>query len=211
MASPTASSSYWMGVALEEAEAALAEGEVPVGCVFVEEGREVARAHNATNATLNPTRHAELVAMDSQPDVDWSRTELYVTCEPCIMCAAALVQVGVKKVHFGCRNDKFGGCGSILSLHEGHFACVEGLRSDDAVLAFQRFYARQNSRTADGVVGRPRKKKKRPPSQECPVLDAAVGGDERVVATSGAVRRRGEGRQRDHTTRDSTTSLLTTD
>jgi len=54
---------------------------------------------------------------NNQHDIDLSQCSLYVTCEPCIMCAAALVEVGIGRVVFGCRNDKFGGCGSILSLH----------------------------------------------------------------------------------------------
>jgi tRNA-specific adenosine deaminase 2 len=74
------------------------------------------------------TRHAELVAVDSAPrGVAWREADLYVTCEPCIMCASALAQLGVKRVFFGCRNDKFGGCGSILRLHVGKYEVVEGL------------------------------------------------------------------------------------
>ena len=137
----------WMASALEEAEIALKEGEVPVGCIYVEDSREVARAHNVTNATMNPTAHAELVAMAAHPDVDWTRCDLYVTCEPCIMCASALAQVGIRRVVFGCRNDKFGGCGSILSLHQGRFDLFEGPGKDDAITIFQRFYARDNVRT----------------------------------------------------------------
>ena len=64
------------------------------------------------------------------------------------MCASALAQLGLKKCYFGCRNEKFGGCGSILSLHEGHYPCVEGLRKAEAVDLFQRFYDRENQRTA---------------------------------------------------------------
>lgn len=136
----------WMLRALEEAEGALRAGEVPVGCVFVCDGEEVASGSNLTNATMNPTRHAELVAIDSVSDRrDWSRCEVYVTCEPCIMCASALAQLGVKKVHFGCRNDKFGGCVSILTA--GNFECVEGQGKEEAVALFRQFYERHNERT----------------------------------------------------------------
>ena len=146
----------WMRRALDLAEAAVEEGEVPVGCVFVSpEGVEVASGANETNETMCATRHAELVAIDGalaraaerNRPVDWSKCELYVTCEPCIMCASALAQMGIARCYFGCRNDKFGGCGSILSLHEGKFDCVEGLRKDAAVDLFRRFYDRENART----------------------------------------------------------------
>ncbi|KAK7233596.1 dCMP-type deaminase [Aureococcus anophagefferens] len=135
----TPTDDMWMRRALELAEDAVAEqGEVPVGCVFVNDNNvEIASAANETNEAMCATRHAELVAIDGalkhsaargQP-LDWTRCALYVTCEPCIMCASALSQLGIAKCYFGCRNDKFGGCGSILSLHEGNFDIVEGLRA----------------------------------------------------------------------------------
>lgn len=136
-----------MRVALSEAELALREGEVPVGCVFVRGEEEVARAHNETNESMNPTKHAELVAMMKHPDVDWTQCDLYVTCEPCIMCASALAQVGIRRVIFGCKNDKFGGCGSILNLHEGQYDVIEGNCKDEAIAIFQSFYKRANVRT----------------------------------------------------------------
>ena len=129
---------------------------MPVGCVFVSsEGVEVACGANETNVEMCATRHAELVAIDGAmsraaqrgQQVDWTTCELYVTCEPCIMCASALSQMGIAKCYFGCRNDKFGGCGSILSLHEGHFECVEGIMKDAAVDLFRTFYDRENVRT----------------------------------------------------------------
>jgi tRNA-specific adenosine deaminase 2 len=77
---------------------------------------------------------------------------LYVTCEPCIMCAAALAEVKIGKVIFGCRNDKFGGCGSILRLHEsnsiapGHlgYPIVAGVLKDESIRMLQSFYNREN-------------------------------------------------------------------
>ena len=88
------------------------------------EAEVLARAHNATNATKNGTRHAELVAIDhillerKLPPAVLAECDVYVTCEPCIMCAGALALVRVRRVVFGCRNDRFGGCGSILSVHQ---------------------------------------------------------------------------------------------
>ena len=72
--------------------------------------------------------------------------DLYVTCEPCVMCAAALGRLGVRRVVFGCANDRFGGCGSVLSLHEGKYPAQGGLLAQEAVGLFRKFYARENSR-----------------------------------------------------------------
>ena len=85
--------------------------------------RIIATASNETNETRDSTRHAELVAIDAilaeHGSLDIvAKCELYVTVEPCLMCAAALAQVHIKTVFFGCHNDKFGGCGSVLNLHE---------------------------------------------------------------------------------------------
>lgn len=150
------STARWMGRALAEAEVALGRGEVPVGCVVVREDREVASGSNETNLTMNPTRHAELVAVAKCSEKDWSACDVYVTCEPCIMCASALAQLGVRRVYYGCRNDKFGGCGSILAVHEGHFECVEGCGKREAVALFRRFYARHNDRTVETPLAKRR-------------------------------------------------------
>ena len=113
-----------MGEALREAEVALAASEVPVGCVYVHPERGVVmRGHNRTVASCNNTRHAELEAADrfllgGGELCALAESTLYVTVEPCIMCAFGLRQLGVRRVVFGCRNDKFGGCGSVLSVHD---------------------------------------------------------------------------------------------
>lgn len=86
---------------------------------------------------------------------DFRKCSLYVTCEPCIMCAAALSRIGIGKVYFGCRNDKFGGCGSILSLHEDMepnykgYQTVSGLLEAEAVKLLQSFYERENMHAPD--------------------------------------------------------------
>lgn len=93
--------------------------------------RVLAAAHNATNRTKNGTRHAELVAIDDVllrqglPPAVLAACDVYVTCEPCIMCAGALALVRVRRVVFGCRNDRFGGCGSILSVHQAKYVGIE--------------------------------------------------------------------------------------
>ncbi|KAG5564994.1 hypothetical protein RHGRI_001012 [Rhododendron griersonianum] len=120
----------FMELAVQQAKDALDSLEVPVGFVIVEDGEVIASGRNRTTETRNATRHAEIEAIDilleqwhqnglSAVEVaeNFSKCVLYVTCEPCIMCAAALSILGVKEVYYGCANDKFGGCGSILSLH----------------------------------------------------------------------------------------------
>ncbi|RHY24649.1 hypothetical protein DYB32_008757 [Aphanomyces invadans] len=110
---------------------ALDRGEVPVGCVFVLNNEVIGRGGNRTNELFNATKHAELVAIDAilEEEAYTSSTFRectlydcrYVTCEPCIMCAAALALLHVKRVVFGCHNDRFGGNGSILSLQDAKY------------------------------------------------------------------------------------------
>lgn len=106
-------------MALDLGRKALENGEVPVGCLFVREGEIIARAQNKTNEFMNATSHAEMVALKEMAadSSSLANCDLYVTIEPCIMCAAALRQVGIRHVYFGAFNDKFGGNGSVLNLH----------------------------------------------------------------------------------------------
>lgn len=116
----------WMSRAFEMAREALQNGEVPVGCLLVHREQVVGRGRNEVNETKNATRHAEMVALDQL--LDWcrrsnldgarvcERTVLYVTVEPCIMCAAALRLMHIPLVVYGCRNERFGGCGSVLDV-----------------------------------------------------------------------------------------------
>ena len=116
----------FMRLALGQARAALSLGEVPVGCVIVRAERVVSAGHNLANTRMDATCHAELVAIEklAAESVGGSRRrllegcELYVTCEPCVMCAAALGMLGVERVVMGCCNPVFGGAGSVLSLHK---------------------------------------------------------------------------------------------
>ncbi|EPS72078.1 hypothetical protein M569_02680, partial [Genlisea aurea] len=159
----------FMKLALEQAKLALECLEVPVGCVIIEDQKVISSGRNRTNETRNATRHAEMEAIDELLE-RWqrnglTRTEvvsrfsnctLYVTCEPCIMCAAALSIMGIKEVYYGCANDKFGGCGSILSLHtEGPeklvsaavrkgFKCTGGILASEAINLLRSFYEQGN-------------------------------------------------------------------
>jgi len=127
--------------ALEVARDGLSAGEVPVGCLFVLENKIIAKSHNLTVKTKNATTHCEVncireITANGRED-DLKRATLYVTVEPCIMCAHALALGGVTKVIYGCDNDKFGGNGSILSLHNfpsvNTYKVTRGVLADEAI------------------------------------------------------------------------------
>lgn len=148
--------SRYMREALAEGKNALERGEVPVGCVFVDVAKDevVARGSNQTNATRNGTSHAELVCIQdlaTRCAGDLSSCELFVTCEPCIMCAAALRMLRIKAVYFGCHNDRFGGNGSVLSLHGGpdSYPVHPGILKAEAIELFQDFYTMENRRAPE--------------------------------------------------------------
>ncbi len=109
-----------MGRALEMARLAALRGEVPVGAVLVREGRVVAEGHNRTVTDADPTAHAEVVVLRAaarqQGDFRLEGTTLYVTLEPCAMCAGALVLARVPRVVFAARDPKAGMAGSLGDL-----------------------------------------------------------------------------------------------
>ncbi|KAF3703185.1 tRNA-specific adenosine deaminase 2 [Channa argus] len=151
----------WMGTAFDMAKDALESGEVPVGCLMVYNDEVVGKGRNEVNETKNATRHAELVSLDQL--MDWchrsnldvrsvcKQTALYVTVEPCIMCAAALRLLNIPVVVYGCRNERFGGCGSVLDVSSANlpqtgttFKCVSGHRAEEAVEMLKTFYKQEN-------------------------------------------------------------------
>ena len=112
---------YWMNVALEEARAAAAVGDVPVGAVIVDAAgdRELARGRNRREVDRDPTAHAEIVALRAAATVlgQWRiEATLYVTQEPCPMCAGALVNARVKRLVYGCPNPKAGAVATLFQL-----------------------------------------------------------------------------------------------
>lgn len=143
----------FMQKAIDTAEQALAEGETPVACVLVLDGEVVARGMNDTNRSLNGTRHAEFLAisefLSKFPITKLAETDLYVTVEPCIMCASALRQYGIRTVYYGCGNERFGGNGSVLSIHSDEsldppYPSYGGLYRKEAIMLLRRFYIQEN-------------------------------------------------------------------
>ena len=110
----------YMLEALKEAELARLEDEVPIGCVIVKNDQVIARAHNQRENTNNPLGHAETLAIKKASEVlnDWQLVdcELYVTIEPCIMCAGAIIQSRVSKVIYGAPDLKGGAFGSSIDV-----------------------------------------------------------------------------------------------
>lgn len=110
----------YMKVALQQAKKALKLGEVPIGCVIVYDKEIIARGYNRRNTDKNTLAHAEITAINraSKKIGDWRLEEctLYVTLEPCQMCAGAIVQARIPRVVMGCMNPKAGCAGSILNL-----------------------------------------------------------------------------------------------
>lgn len=122
MPSITSIHEKYMNAALKLARKALALGEVPIGCVIVYQGKIIGRGYNRRNTDKNTLAHAEITAISkaSKKIGDW-RLEgctLYVTLEPCQMCAGAIVQARIPEVVMGCMNPKAGCGGSILNLLE---------------------------------------------------------------------------------------------
>jgi len=124
----------FMKSALKEAMKAYKEGEVPVGCVIVREGKIIAKAGNSMVKSNSSLSHAEMKAIRSaqRKTGDW-RLEgctIYSTVEPCIMCISAIALSRIERAVYGCKDPKFGGCGSLAEIHKigrlNHKTRVEG-------------------------------------------------------------------------------------
>jgi tRNA(adenine34) deaminase len=144
----------WMRLALQEALAAEEEGEVPVGAIVVYENRIIGRGHNRTVATSDPSAHAEILALGAAGAAvgDWrlSGVDIYVTLEPCAMCAGAIQLGRLRRVVFGPRDPKFGGCGSVLDvLREPRLnhqvEVIEGVMAEESRALLQGFFRRLRS------------------------------------------------------------------
>ena len=141
-----------MREALAEAEQALAHGDVPVGAVVVRDGVIVGRGHNRKETDGDPTAHAEMIAITQAAAAleTWrlEETTLYVTLEPCLMCAGAIVNARIPRVVFGAKDPKAGACGSLyqvgLDARLNHRFEVEGgVLEKECAAILQRFFARK--------------------------------------------------------------------
>ncbi|KIW08168.1 uncharacterized protein PV09_01099 [Verruconis gallopava] len=165
----------FMREALDLAEHALAVDETPVGCVFVHNGVVIGRGMNDTNKSMNGTRHAEFMAMSqilqAHPASILHETDLYVTVEPCVMCASMLRQFGIRAVYFGCYNERFGGTGGVLTIHKDRsvdppYPVYGGIFREEAIMMLRRFYVQENKKAPE-----PKQKKERVLKTEILPLD----------------------------------------
>jgi tRNA(adenine34) deaminase len=137
--------------ALAEAQRASEEGEVPVGAVVVWEDRIIGRGHNRTESLQDPTAHAEILAIGAAASAmeSWrlEGASIYVTIEPCAMCAGALVLSRMERLVFGARDAKAGACGSILNIVQDprlnhRMEVCEGILADKASSLLRDFFGR---------------------------------------------------------------------
>lgn len=149
---------YFMGEALRQAARAYEAGEVPVGAVVVREGRVIARAFNQVELLRDATAHAEMLALTQAQEVtgDWRLTDctLYVTKEPCPMCAGAVVHVRLQRVVFGAPDPKGGAAGSALNLLQfptlNHRCDITaGVRTDECRALLQSFFIERRKEQPD--------------------------------------------------------------
>ncbi len=145
----------WMRRALALADRAELAGEVPVGAVLVRDGREIGAGWNSSISAVDPTAHAEIVALRAGAallgNYRMPGTTLYVTVEPCVMCAGAIIQARVQAVVFGASDPKAGAVGSVFDILRGpelnHRAtCIGGVLAAEAGAKLQAFFRARRQR-----------------------------------------------------------------
>lgn len=144
----------WMRQALELAERALRTDDVPVGALVVQAGRVIGRGYNQREALNDPTAHAEMLALSAAADYvgSWRLHEctLYVTLEPCVMCAGALVLARLSRLVFGAFDPKGGACGSLYNIPQdprlNHQVTVTtGVLEEQCANLLRNFFRRRRS------------------------------------------------------------------
>ena len=140
---------FFMKEAYKEAIKAYNINEVPIGCIIVHNNNIIARGYNKRNSEKNSLKHAEIIAIDKACNVvgDW-RLEgctLFVTVEPCPMCAGAILQSRIDTVVFGTKNNKAGCCGSILNLLDNKnfnhtVKIIDGILLEDCSMLMKKFF-----------------------------------------------------------------------
>ena len=144
-----------MFAALQEAELAFEKDEVPIGAVVVYQNRIIGRGHNQTQMLNDATAHAEMLAITAASNNLTSRLlsncDIYITVEPCIMCAGAILNSHIKKVHFSTFEPKFGAAGSIYNLLEKNkynlnIEVYSGIYADESKFLLQSFFEKKKNK-----------------------------------------------------------------
>lgn len=158
MSSVAEDDEYWMGFALEEASMADLADEVPVGAVLVGGGRLLARSHNRVEETDDPTAHAEMLVIRSGVQLTGCRwlvdATLYVTLEPCAMCAGAIVLARLPRLVFGASDPKTGAAGSVMDIVRdkrlNHRVDLRGgVRAEESGELIRAFFSRIRAKATD--------------------------------------------------------------
>lgn len=144
----------YMALALKEAEKAFHKNEVPVGCIIVKDDKVIARAHNLRQTKKSVLGHAEIIAIEkaSKKLNSWILEDciMYVTLEPCPMCAGTILQSRIKKLVYAAPEPKFGACGSVINLFEKKFnhevEVISGILQERSAQLLKNFFQilRQN-------------------------------------------------------------------
>ncbi len=145
-----------MSEALKEAKKAFDADEVPVGAVVVKDGKIIARAHNQIRLLRDPTAHAEMIAITQAAgylrNERLLNTTVYVTIEPCLMCAGALVLARVKRLAYGASDPKTGACGSAVDVNEqglNHkIVIAKGILEEECGSLIRGFFEKRRRETA---------------------------------------------------------------
>jgi tRNA(adenine34) deaminase len=154
------SDDYFMKEALRQARRAAAQDEVPIGAIIVHDRQIIARAWNQVETLKDATAHAEMLALTQAQSVfgDWRLTDcdLYVTKEPCPMCAGAIVHTRIRKVIFGCPDVKGGAAGGFWNLLQtdnlNHRCEVNsGVLGDECIALLKQFFAEARRRKTEGL------------------------------------------------------------
>src|SRR6266513_3400656 len=144
----------FMREALRQAQKAYEADEVPVGAVVIREGRIIARAYNQVELLNDATAHAEMLALTQAEAAvgDWRLVDcdLYVTKEPCVMCAGALVHVRIRRLIFGCADPRGGGAGGIVNLLQHpalnhHCEITSGVLQNECAAILQDFFQKKRA------------------------------------------------------------------
>lgn len=152
---------HFMREALRQARKAAGQDEVPIGAVIVHEGHVIARAWNQVETLKDATAHAEMIALTQAQSAlgDWRLNEcdLYVTKEPCPMCAGAIMHCRVRRVIFGCPDLKGGAAGGFWNLLQApnlnhRSEIVSGVLGDECVMVLKSFFRDARERRANGLL-----------------------------------------------------------
>jgi tRNA(adenine34) deaminase len=155
----------WMEYALKEAAQALRRKEVPIGAVIIHENRIIGRGYNQTESLQDPTAHAEMIAITAAATWLGSRRleecTLYVTLEPCAMCAGAIIQARVPRLVFGAFDPKAGACGTLYNIVQDtrlnhRVGLVGGIRAEECGAMLKEFFSKVRTDEISKPDGRKR-------------------------------------------------------